>query len=502
MKQLLEGYQKAKAKKEKLNVNIGYGDYVDVDDDSEDVVVSADSVGNAGKKKGKEVAVAVASKRKMVSSFFSLRTTPGFQPSIKSAMATKEMVDNAKLAVARWWYDANVPFNRAHSKYYWPMFDAALAFGPGFKVPYFHDLRGNLLRTLVDEIITYLDEFRPIWELYGCSVMSDGWSNRRQEPVINFLIYCPKVTMFLKSIDASGLTKDADTLYGIFNEVVQLISPNYIVQFITDNEAAYKAAGKRLQMEYGFFWAPCAAHCIDLMLENLTDVRHFPTVDATIIKAKNITKFSYNHGFVVNMMRKEFTNGRELCQPGITRFATNFLSLQCLLKFKKELRETFTCDKWLNSKLAKSVVGKEVAKLVLEDRDFWLQCQHVLKLSEPLVRVLRLTDGDEKPSMGYLYEAIDKAKGTIKSNLKNRLSLYMPVLRVIDARAIGRTKEALDPVSLDNIDVSEEESVITQEDLDNDGGCDVLQLEPAAVNLEDEEVRYEDEEDAFHDIPR
>ncbi|KAK3012313.1 hypothetical protein RJ639_012613 [Escallonia herrerae] len=221
------------------------------------------------------------------------------------------------------------------------------------------------------------------------SDMTDGWSNRRQEPLINFFVYCPKGTI---------LTKDADTLYGIFNEVVQLIGPNYIVQFITDNEAAYKAVGKRLQREYGFFWAPCAAHCIDLMLENLVDVRHFLTIDATIIKAKNIT------------------------------------NLQCLLKSKKELRQMFTCDKWLNSKLAKSVVGKEVAKLVLEDRDFWLQCQHVVKISEPLVRVLRLTVGDEKPSMRYLYEAIDKAKETIKSNLKKRLSLYMSVLRVIDAR--------------------------------------------------------------------
>ncbi|KAK2992386.1 hypothetical protein RJ640_018305 [Escallonia rubra] len=399
-------------------MDIGYGDYVDVDDDSEDVAVSADSVGNAEKKKGKEVAVSVPNKRKKVSNFFAPRTTTGSQPFIKSALTTKEMVVNAKLAVACWWYDANVPFNGAHSKYYQPMFDDALAVGQGIKAPSFHDLRGNLLRTLVDEVTTYLDNFRPIWELYGCSVMSDGWSNRRQEPVINFLIYCPKGTMFLKLVDASSLTKDVDTFYTIFNEVVQLIGPNYIVQFITDNEAAYKAAGKRLQRDYGFFWSPYATHCIDLTLENFADVRHFPT-------------------------------------------------------------------------LAKSVVGKEVAKLVLEDRDFLLQCQHVVKLSEPLVRVLRLTDGDEKPSMGYLYEAIDKANETIKSNLKNRLSLYMPVLRVIDARAISRTKEALDPLSLDNIDVladwvSEEKSVITQEDLDNDGGWDLLQPEPIGVNLEDE----------------
>jgi hypothetical protein len=41
---------------------------------------------------------------------------------------------------------------------------------------------------------------------------------------------------------------------------------------------------------------------------------------------------------------------------------------------------------------------------------------------EPLVQVLRMVDGDEKPSMGYLYEAMDKAKESIKKRLRNRLS--------------------------------------------------------------------------------
>ncbi|KAK3024555.1 hypothetical protein RJ639_043495, partial [Escallonia herrerae] len=68
--------------------------------------------------KGKGRKLQLQVKRKRVSSFFAPRTTPGSQPSIKSAMATKEMVDNAKLAVARWWYNANAPFNGAHSKYY------------------------------------------------------------------------------------------------------------------------------------------------------------------------------------------------------------------------------------------------------------------------------------------------------------------------------------------------------------------------------------------------
>jgi hypothetical protein len=33
-------------------------------------------------------------------------------------------------------------------------------------------------------------------------------------------------------------------------------------------------------------------------------------------------------------------------------------------------------------------------------------------ISEPLVKVLRLVDGD-KPTMGYLYEAMDRAKEAI-----------------------------------------------------------------------------------------
>ena len=167
--------------------------------------------------------------------------------------------------------------------------------------------------------------------------------------------------------------------------------------------------------KYGsFYWSPCVAHCIDLMLEKFSNSRYFPIIDEIIQKAKKITKFIYNHGKILSLMRSDFTNGRDLIRPAITRFATEFLSLQCLTKFKKELRQMFTCNQWVEFRHARDVMGKEVAAIVLEDKEFWLQCQQIVKISEPLVRVLRLVDGDEKPSMGYLYEAMDKAKENIK----------------------------------------------------------------------------------------
>lgn len=43
--------------------------------------------------------------------------------------------------------------------------------------------------------------------------------------------------MFLKSVDASGLIKNAVPLFGTFDEVVQEVGPENVVQFITQNEA-------------------------------------------------------------------------------------------------------------------------------------------------------------------------------------------------------------------------------------------------------------------------
>ena len=93
-------------------------------------------------------------------------------------------------------------------------------------------------------------------------------------------------------------------------------------------------------------------------------------IDETIKNARNITKFIYNHAWVLALMRKEFTNRNDLCHPGITRFATHFLSIQCLLKFKNELRQMFTCTKWVESSHGKSRVGKEIVTIILQDKDF------------------------------------------------------------------------------------------------------------------------------------
>ena len=53
--------------------------------------------------------------------------------------------------------------------------------------------------------------------------------------------------------------------------------------------------------------------------------------------------------------------------------------------------------------------------------------------NEPLVKVLRMVDGD-KPTMGFIYEAMDHAKEAIKEEYGGKRQKYMPLWRIIDER--------------------------------------------------------------------
>ena len=95
----------------------------------------------------------------------------------------------------------------------------------------------------------------------------------------------------------------------------------------------------------------------------------------------------------------------------ITRFVTSYLTLEWFHKEKVNIRKMFISDEWILSKLSKEPKGKEAAKVVLMP-SFWNSVVYTLKVMTPLVKVLRLLDGERKSTMGYIYEAKDKAKET------------------------------------------------------------------------------------------
>ncbi|XP_031396733.1 uncharacterized protein LOC116207778 [Punica granatum] len=183
-----------------------------------------------------------------------------------------------------------------------------------------------------------------------------------------------KGTVFLKSVDASDASKTGDMLYKLFREVVLFVGQENVVHFVTDNAANYVAAGRLLEQEFKtIFWSPCAAYYINLILSD-------------------IGKLDEN-----------------------------------------ALRAMVIFSEWTSSSTAKESKAKEFVKLLFVD-SFWSECAAIVQISEPLIRVLRIVDSDEMPAMGFLLEAMYKAREEMLKRFNKRKKKIESYINILDAR--------------------------------------------------------------------
>ncbi|XP_050908071.1 uncharacterized protein LOC127121659 [Lathyrus oleraceus] len=148
--------------------------------------------------------------------------------------------------IARFVYTCGIAFNVANAKAFKLMLEAVGSYGPHLKLPSFHELRVPLLQKELEYTKDLLKNHKVQKNKYGCSIMSDGWTDRKGRTLINFLANCPAGTMFVKSVDASNYAKTGDKLAELLDTFVEEMGEQNVVQLITDNGSNYVAAGKIL----------------------------------------------------------------------------------------------------------------------------------------------------------------------------------------------------------------------------------------------------------------
>ncbi|CAL5430311.1 unnamed protein product [Camellia sinensis] len=177
---------------------------------------------------------------------------------------TPEPELRAYVRIARWIYDTGIPFNVVNNESFAPMIEAIGQFDPGLKPPSYHMIRIPYLKKEVNHVHKLMKEHKEDWAKYGCSMMCDGWTDRKHRTSINFLVNCPRGTMFLESIDASSYSKDANKIFSLLDKFVDKIGEANVVQIVTDSAATNVLAGKFLepQAKYekaeGLFQIPMA----------------------------------------------------------------------------------------------------------------------------------------------------------------------------------------------------------------------------------------------------
>ncbi|KAK2644933.1 hypothetical protein Ddye_020128 [Dipteronia dyeriana] len=307
----------------------------------------------------------------------------------------KERTHATQRYVTKLMYQAGIPFNVIDNDCFFQMVETICRFGPSFKPLSQWQLKEPLLKEEFETTKQAFKKQEQSWKVDGCSIMTDAWT----------------------------------------------VGHENIVQVVTDNASNNMVGTKMLKVKMPYiFWSSCATHTINLMRKGICKLPKFKN---TFEEAKSLTNFIYTHHITLALMRK-FTRKRNIMRLGVTRFASAFLILQSLLEKKDNLRAMFTSTDWEKCKRSKSVKGKSAYNTVLSTI-FWNRVKYCIRVFSPLVRVLRLADGDRKPSMRFLYKELKKAKEKIREGLRN-VEIH-PVVKEIGAhlrRLINKRKRETD----------------------------------------------------------
>ncbi|CAN1813048.1 hypothetical protein LINPERHAP1_LOCUS26738 [Linum perenne] len=242
--------------------------------------------------------------------------------------------------------------------------------------------------------------------------MTDAWTDMKRRSIMNVVTHCAEGTSFINSKDTSGIAHTSDVIFDLVDNAIEEVGAEHVVQVVMDNASNNMGAEA-------------------LLLEKRPNM--FKKV---LDQAKNFTIFIYSHHRTLECMRS-FTKKREIIRPGVTRFASQYLTLHSMMEKKGELRKMAVDKKWDDLKDVHTKKGKDATATMLSTT-FWNGVNLCLKVFEPLVRVLRLVDGDVKPSMGFVYGELVNAKRDIQEALGNVESRYKDVMTIVNKKMSGR----------------------------------------------------------------
>jgi hypothetical protein len=123
------------------------------------------------------------------------------------------------------------------------------------------------------------------------SLVSDGWSNLRNEHMINYVIITPGQNPILyKTMPTNGVSQTAERIFHNISAVIdELGGESRVVSVVTDNFSTMQKAWGLIEEKYPRIYANgCAAHVLNLLVMDICTLQEFTQTMAEVL---NICKF-------------------------------------------------------------------------------------------------------------------------------------------------------------------------------------------------------------------
>ncbi|GBG75349.1 hypothetical protein CBR_g19982 [Chara braunii] len=287
----------------------------------------------------------------------------------------------------------NQPFSLVDNEYFLEFIDAVKKAHPPWLPYHRDDARTRRLDNACERTRADVTAMTTKWQVTGCMLQMDVWSDRRNRPHLNVMVSSPIGTVFWKSVCMEGKDKDSAAYFKILDGVIKEIESNAVVGVVMDNARVCVKAGKMVEAAYPqIFRVGCTTHPLDLALEDM--YKHLGWL-AVVVDADNVVGKFFTNVDKARAMFDKFSPNLKLKRPAVTRFATSHDMLASLKRGRNALEKCVCNTAWVDKMVRADQLAAflEVTSIVLGRDGFWDKVEKALAVMSPVVELLRLVDG-------------------------------------------------------------------------------------------------------------
>ncbi|XP_010499792.1 PREDICTED: uncharacterized protein LOC104777262 isoform X2 [Camelina sativa] len=332
------------------------------------------------------------------------------------------LLNKAQMCFGRFFYEHCVDLSAVDS----PCFkEMMMAVGGGemeLKIPDSRDLNGWMLQEALKEAQGYVKKIKDSWEITGCSILLDAWTDQKGRDLVTFVADCPAGPVYLKSFDVSDIKDNVTALLALVNGLLEDVGVRYATQIIACSTSGWVGELGKLFAGHDreVFWSASLSHCFELMLVNIMKMRSFGDI---LDKVNSIWEFTNNNKFCRDHSHGIVTT---VSSSSEFEFVKPYLTLENIFKAKGNLAAMFASFDW-----KKEEGGVAISKLV-KDSSFWENVERVVKCTSPLIHGLLFFSTAGNQHVGYIYDTMDGIKENIAREFNNETQCYEALWYVID----------------------------------------------------------------------
>ncbi|XP_020251893.1 uncharacterized protein LOC109829166 [Asparagus officinalis] len=268
---------------------------------------------------------------------------------------------------------------------------------------------------------------------------------------------CEGKPMFLNAVNVEGEVKNKYFIQAQLEKCITEMGPKNVIQIITDNASACKAAGGLVEGTWPhIFWTPCVVHTLNLAIKNICAAKNTEANVVAYAQLHWITEISDDalimKNFIMNHSMRLFMFNKyskmKLLSIADTRFASWIMMLKRFKVVKRGLQDMVLSDRW--SLYREDDVGKAqfVKEKVLDDL-WWDKIDFILDFTGPIYEMIRVTDTDT-PCLYLVYDMwdtmIEKVKQAIYRHEGKRDNEESPFYEVVHKILVDRWNKGNTPL--------------------------------------------------------